>query len=245
MPPSLSLQGGRRPTWRPEREARGSALGVQSRESSCVFADGFPVIRPGTARLPRRFAPRNDTSGGAVVHQCPPAAEFSCTRRSLSAATDAIGWYILSTACTVRRCSAGRGMPGPYHGVSEIKGARKIKGSSELINKSGWREIFLASRGMENAGILCVFQVFHTDGLPKKIRHPPQMIDSEFPPSKGGKTCFEKSRASRRRRRSCAAGCRARSARAFRPSRPARRSSTAPCGSRFPCWMRPSASLCG
>jgi hypothetical protein len=40
---------------------------------------------------------------------------------------------------------------------------------------------FLASRGMENAGILCVFQVFHTDGLTKKIWHPPQMIDSEFP----------------------------------------------------------------
>ena len=49
--------------WRPEREARGSALGVQSRGGSCDFADGFPVIRPGTARLPRRFAPRNDTSG--------------------------------------------------------------------------------------------------------------------------------------------------------------------------------------
>ena len=32
---SLSLRGGRRPTWRPEREARGSALGVQSREGSC------------------------------------------------------------------------------------------------------------------------------------------------------------------------------------------------------------------
>ena len=30
-PPDLSLRGGRRPTWRPEREARGSALGVQSR----------------------------------------------------------------------------------------------------------------------------------------------------------------------------------------------------------------------
>ena len=28
---SLSLRGVRRPTWRPEREARGSALGVQSR----------------------------------------------------------------------------------------------------------------------------------------------------------------------------------------------------------------------
>ena len=36
---------------------------MQSRGGSCDFADGFPVIRPGTARLPRRFAPRNDTSG--------------------------------------------------------------------------------------------------------------------------------------------------------------------------------------
>ena len=27
------------------------------------FRRGFPVIRSGTARLPRRFAPRNDTSG--------------------------------------------------------------------------------------------------------------------------------------------------------------------------------------
>ena len=69
----LSLRGGRRPTWRPEREARGSALGVQSREGSCVFADSFPTMRPGTARLPRRFAPRNDTSGEREVHQCPPA----------------------------------------------------------------------------------------------------------------------------------------------------------------------------
>ena len=167
MAPDLSLRG------------RFAPVAISGRQLR--FRRECPVIRPGTARLPRRFAPRNDTSGGAVVHQCPPAAEFSCTRRSLSAATDAIGWYILSTACTVRRCSAGRGMPGPYHGVSEIKGARKIKGSSELINKSGWREIFLASRGMENAGILCVFQVFHTDGLTKKIRHPPQAIYSEVP----------------------------------------------------------------
>ena len=34
--PKLSLRGGRRPTWRPEREARGSALGVQSREGTAV-----------------------------------------------------------------------------------------------------------------------------------------------------------------------------------------------------------------
>ena len=49
MPSSLSLRGGRRPTW-------------QSREGSYVFADGFPVIRHCPARFPRRFAPRNDKS---------------------------------------------------------------------------------------------------------------------------------------------------------------------------------------
>ena len=73
----LSLRGGRRPTWRPEREARGSALGVQSREGSCDFAEGFPTIRLCTARLPRRFAPRNDTSGEREVHQCPSAIKYS------------------------------------------------------------------------------------------------------------------------------------------------------------------------
>ena len=87
----LSLRGGRRPTWRPERAARGSALGVQSREGSHDFADSLPVIRLGTARLPRRFAPRNDTSGEREVHQCPPTVELLPTGRSLSAATDAIG----------------------------------------------------------------------------------------------------------------------------------------------------------
>ena len=43
------MRGGQRPTWRPEREARGSALGVQSREGSYVFAGAFllstPVLR--------------------------------------------------------------------------------------------------------------------------------------------------------------------------------------------------------
>ena len=61
--PDLSLRGGRRPTWRPEREARGSALGVQSREGSYDFADGSPVIQSGTARLPRA------QSALAMTHQ--------------------------------------------------------------------------------------------------------------------------------------------------------------------------------
>ena len=59
----LSLRGGQRPTW-------------QSREGSCVFADRFPTMRPGTARVPRRFAPRNDTSRGTGDVSYPPAVEW-------------------------------------------------------------------------------------------------------------------------------------------------------------------------
>ena len=111
----LSLRGGRRPTWRPEREARGSALGVQSREGSHDFADSLPVIRLGTARLPRRFAPRNDTSGEREVHQRPPTVELLPTGRSLSAATGPVGAVtILTAACANRLCSTGRGCPLPY-----------------------------------------------------------------------------------------------------------------------------------
>ena len=111
----LSLRGGRRPTWRPERAARGSALGVQSREGSHDFADSLPVIRLGTARLPRRFAPRNDTSGEREVHQCPPTVELLPTGRSLSAATGPVGAVtILTAACANRLCSTGPGCPLPY-----------------------------------------------------------------------------------------------------------------------------------
>ena len=79
---------------------------------------GFPVIRPGTARLhpkgtssrfarraPRRLAPHNDTSGGAAVHQRPPAVELSRTWRSLSAAT------VKSVSTHVRRCPVHLGRP--------------------------------------------------------------------------------------------------------------------------------------
>ena len=41
---------------------------------------------------------------GAVVHQCPSAVELSPTRRSMSAATDATGWYVLSLPCTDCKC---------------------------------------------------------------------------------------------------------------------------------------------
>ena len=60
----LSLRGGQRPTWRPEREARGSALGVQSRSYRLHRGKVTGEIATAFPRLPRRFAPRNDTSGG-------------------------------------------------------------------------------------------------------------------------------------------------------------------------------------
>ena len=73
--PELSLRGGRRPTWRPEREARGSALGVQSCSTRPHRGKAIGEIVTAFPRLPRRFAPRNDTSGGAAVHQRPCAVE--------------------------------------------------------------------------------------------------------------------------------------------------------------------------
>ena len=65
----------------------------QSHAGSCDFADGFTVVRPCSARLPRRFAPRNDTSGERAVHQCTCAVELPSARCSGNAATDAIGSY--------------------------------------------------------------------------------------------------------------------------------------------------------
>ena len=50
------------------------------------FRRGFPVIQPGTARFPRRFAPRNDNSGAFTV---------------------------LTMAFAVREFRAGRGMSRP------------------------------------------------------------------------------------------------------------------------------------
>ena len=84
--PNLSLRGGQRPTWRPEREARGSALGVQSREGSYVFA-GLSCYPTGYCEIATApLGPRNDNSG---VHT------------------------ILAMACTDRQHCAGPGCPLP------------------------------------------------------------------------------------------------------------------------------------
>ena len=57
------------------------------RMSRSRFRQRLPAIQPRPMRSLRRFAPRNDTSGSAVVYQRPPTVELPCTGRSLSAAT--------------------------------------------------------------------------------------------------------------------------------------------------------------
>ena len=83
------------------------------------FCRGFPVIRPGTARLPRPLRGLAMTrQGGTAVHQRPYAVELSRTRRSLSAATGPVGTgSILTIVCAYRQHCAGRGMPLPYNSV--------------------------------------------------------------------------------------------------------------------------------
>ena len=82
------------------------------------FRRGFLVFRACTARLHPKGtssrcalrAPRPlrglamTRQGGAAVHQSPHAVKLPPTRRSLSAATDAIGLYGLSLPCTSRKC---------------------------------------------------------------------------------------------------------------------------------------------
>ena len=80
------------------------------------FRRGFPVIHSDTARLPRRFAPRNDTSGecgGAPA----PSSGLMTPYKALTDCryTPYFGAYRLTTACLLRQCSAGPGCPIPYN----------------------------------------------------------------------------------------------------------------------------------
>ena len=55
----------------PELSLRGGVADVAISGRQLRFRREYPVIQPGTARFPRRFTPRNDTSGwcgGAPEH---------------------------------------------------------------------------------------------------------------------------------------------------------------------------------
>ena len=79
----LSLRGGQRPTWRPEREARGSALGVQSREGSHV--DRTRHCRGADSRARRRtYSPYKAPSKWQTLPIC-HCEEANGRRGALSA----------------------------------------------------------------------------------------------------------------------------------------------------------------
>ena len=88
MPPNLSLRGGRRPTWRPERKARGSALWVQSHSTMMDNRKAIGEIVTAFPRLPRPLR------GLAMTNRRPV--------------------LFLTAACSYRRHCAGPGCPRPY-----------------------------------------------------------------------------------------------------------------------------------
>ena len=75
------------------------------------------MMWPGTARLPRpRWGLAMTRQGGAAVHQRSDTVQLACARRSLSAATDAIGRFVFTgsryeSAVPPRDCRIGRRPP--------------------------------------------------------------------------------------------------------------------------------------
>ena len=99
----------------PDLSLRGRFAPVAISGRQLRFRRGFPVIHPGTARFPRRFAPRNGNSDSLAPpnHHCNTR---NCRRRSLSAATDAIGWYVLIGS--LQTASAFPRSPRPLWGLA-------------------------------------------------------------------------------------------------------------------------------
>ena len=81
---------------------------VPPAKSQLPSRDCTPRALPRASRSGRHVGlrpPRNDMSGGSVVHQRPPAVELSRTWRSGSAAT------VKSVSTHVRRCTVNLGRP--------------------------------------------------------------------------------------------------------------------------------------
>ena len=116
----LSLRGGQRPTWqsRSTRPHRGKATGET--------ATAFP-------RLPRRFAPRNDTSGSAVVYQRPPTVELPCTGRSLRSRWRL--YRLTDAACPLRVMSALQG--GNTYGTNSLAQCHQVCHCEEAAGRRG------------------------------------------------------------------------------------------------------------
>ena len=99
----------------PDLSLRGRFAPVAISGRQLRFRRKYPIIRPSTARFPRRFAPRNGNSDSLAPpnHHCNTR---NCRRRSLSAATDAIGWYVLIGS--LQTASAFPRLPRPLWGLA-------------------------------------------------------------------------------------------------------------------------------
>ena len=107
----------------------------------------------GCRRFPRRFAPRNDKSGSRHGRRCHP---ITCqpARRSVSAATDAIGACHFNGSLYKSSIYRREGHAPPLQraagnfplSILHLSHAaplnNKVSGSSDSISKSGRREIF-------------------------------------------------------------------------------------------------------
>ena len=127
MLPNLSLRGGRRPTWQSRRTM------VDNRWAS---AKTKPLA--GDSHVASLLGMTHQ--GSAVMHQCPCAVESSRAWRSLSAATDAIGVYIFSAACTSPR------LPQPLWGLAMTNlEALHIRRECLHICNCPWRSLSAAT----------------------------------------------------------------------------------------------------
>ena len=113
----------------PDLSLRGPNGAVAISGRQLRFRRGLPVIQLCTARLPRRFAPRNDTSGSAAVHQRPPAVEWLCTRRSVTAlqAGNACSANSLAQCHQVCHCEEAAGRRGNLAVPDQITGKPSAK----------------------------------------------------------------------------------------------------------------------
>ena len=103
------------------------------------FRRGYHVIQPGSARFPRRFAPRNDKP------VCPAPMNLCCKTYRLHGAqgtpqqTQSV-LTVLSTHCTNCKCVAGSGMPFPatrHEGLASNENIRLTAGPRMLYTDTG------------------------------------------------------------------------------------------------------------
>ena len=73
---------------------------------------------------------------------------------------------------------------GAFAGGAEPRPYEKSKRQQHIVQQVHSARDFVPRRGLEYAGILCVFQVFQTDELGQKIRRRPKMNDALLPNTK-------------------------------------------------------------